>query len=165
MPLSLVTIFCKVMLVPGESADLELYHNNISVCSQKVRVVLAEKNLPWTSHHLSFVKGEHLTPEFKKINPRGVVPVLVHDGHSIVESSVICTYLDEVIPDPPLMPKDAVERSTMRLWCKLPDDILHTACGTVSFAIARRAWQNPPRTGSSGRPCRRPGPHVRDTPN
>jgi glutathione S-transferase len=32
---------------------LELYHNNISVCAQKVRVVLAEKNLPWTSHHLT----------------------------------------------------------------------------------------------------------------
>ena len=64
---------------------LELYHNNISVCAQKVRVVLAEKNLPWTSHQLSLVRGEHLTPEFKKINPRGVVPVLVHDGHAIVE--------------------------------------------------------------------------------
>src|SRR5215469_16987801 len=86
---------------------LELYHNNISVCAQKVRVVLAEKNQPWTSHQLSFVRGEHLTPEFKKINPRGVVPVLVHDGHTIVESSVICAYLDEVFPDPPLMPKDA----------------------------------------------------------
>src|SRR5215468_10687791 len=115
---------------------LELYHNDISVCSQKVRVVLAEKNLPWTNHHLSLVRGEHLTPEFKKMNPRGVVPVLVHDGHTIVESSVICTYLDEVFPDPPLMPKDAVERATMRLWCKLPDDILHVACGTVSFAIS-----------------------------
>jgi glutathione S-transferase len=115
---------------------LELYHNDISVCSQKVRVVLAEKNLPWTNHHLSLVRGEHVTPEFKKMNPRGVVPVLVHDGHTIVESSVICTYLDEVFPDPPLMPKDAVERATMRLWCKLPDDILHMACATVSFAIS-----------------------------
>jgi len=115
---------------------LELYHNNISVSAQKVRVVLAEKSLPWTSHHLSFVRGEHLTPEFKKMNPRGLVPVLVHDGHTIVESSVICTYLDEVFPDPPLMPKDAVERATMRLWCKLPDDILQAACGTVSFAIS-----------------------------
>jgi hypothetical protein len=43
MPLSLVTIFCKVKLVPGESPMLELYHNNISVYSQKVRVVLAER--------------------------------------------------------------------------------------------------------------------------
>ena len=37
---------------------LELYHNNISVCAQKVRVVLAEKNQPWTNHHLSLAKGE-----------------------------------------------------------------------------------------------------------
>jgi glutathione S-transferase len=115
---------------------LELYHNNISVCAQKVRIVLAEKNVPWTNHHMSLAKGEQLTPEFKNMNPRGVVPVLVHDGNIIVESSVICAYLDEVFPAPPLMPKNPVERAAMRLWCKLPDDILHTACATVSFAIS-----------------------------
>jgi glutathione S-transferase len=119
-----------------EASMLELYHNNVSVCAQKVRVVLAEKNLPWTNHHLSLARGEQLTSEFKKMNPRGVVPVLVHDGNTIVESSVICAYLDEVFPHPPLMPKNPVERATMRLWCKLPDDILHMACATVSFAIS-----------------------------
>jgi glutathione S-transferase len=115
---------------------LELYHNNISVCAQKVRIVLAEKNLFWTNHYLSLAKGDQLTAEFKKMNPRGVVPVLVHDGNIIVESSVICTYLDEVFPERPLMPKSPVERATTRLWCKLPDDVLHTACATVSFAIS-----------------------------
>jgi len=58
---------------------LELYHNNLSVCAQKVRIVLAEKNVPWTNRPVSLVKGEHLTPQFKKMNPRGVVPVPVHD--------------------------------------------------------------------------------------
>ena len=115
---------------------LDLYHNNISVCAQKVRIVLSEKNLPWTNHHLSLARGEQLTPEFKKMNPRGVVPVLVHDGSTIVESSVICMYLQEVFPNPPLSPKNPVERATMRLWCKLPDDILHMACAIVSFAIS-----------------------------
>jgi glutathione S-transferase len=115
---------------------LVLYNNNLSVCSQKVRIVLLEKDVPWTNRDLSITKGEHLTPEFKKMNPRGVVPVLAHDGNTIVESSVICTYLDEVFPNPPLSPKSPVERATMRLWCKLPDDILHMACGTVSFAIS-----------------------------
>jgi len=62
---------------------LELYHNNVSVCAQKVRIVLAEKNVPWTGHHLSLARGEHLTAEFKAMNPRGVVPVLVR----IVEES------------------------------------------------------------------------------
>jgi len=115
---------------------LDLYHNNISVCAQKIRIVLAEKNAPWTNHHLSLAKGEHLTPEFKRMNPRGVVPVLMHDGNTIVESSVICAYLDDVFPSPPLSPTNPVERATMRLWCKLPDDILHMACATVSFAIS-----------------------------
>jgi glutathione S-transferase len=115
---------------------IELYHNNLSVCAQKVRIVLAEKNVPWTSHYVNLVRGEQLTPEFKKMNPRGLVPVLVHDGNTIVESSVICSYLDEVFPNPPLSPKNPVERATMRLWCKLPDDILHMACATVSFAIS-----------------------------
>ena len=115
---------------------IELYHDNLSVCAQKVRIVLAEKNLPWTNHHVNLAAAEHLTPEFKKMNPRGVVPVLVHDGNVIVESSVICSYLDEAFPNPGLMPKTPVERATMRLWCKLPDDILHMACATVSFAIS-----------------------------
>ncbi len=115
---------------------LELYHNNLSVCSQKVLIALAEKNLPWTNHHVSLAKGDHLTREFKELNPRGLVPVLVHDGNIIVESTVICTYLDEIFPQPPLMPTNPVERATMRLWCKQPDDILHIACATVSFAIS-----------------------------
>jgi glutathione S-transferase len=70
------------------------------------------------------------------MNSRGVVPVLVHDGNTIVESSVICAYLDDVFPSPRLSPINPVERATMRLWCKLPDDILHMACATVSFAIS-----------------------------
>jgi glutathione S-transferase len=101
-----------------------------------VRIVLAEKGIPWTSRHLSFTQGEHLTPEFKALNPRGLVPVLVHDGNVIIESSVICSYLDEVFPDPPLTPKTPLERATMRLWCNLPDDSLHITCGTVTFAIS-----------------------------
>ena len=94
-PLSIMTINRKpagpyeIML--WEASMLELYHNNLSVCAQKVRIVLAEKNQPWTNHHLSLARGEQLTPEFKAMNPRGVVPVLVHDGNVIVESSVICS--------------------------------------------------------------------------
>src|SRR5215469_8427306 len=115
---------------------IELYHNNLSVCAQKVRIVLEEKCLPWTSRYVSLVTGEQLTAEFKQMNPRGLVPLLVHEGNTIIESSVICSYLDDAFPNPPLSPNNPVERATMRLWCKLPDDILHMACATVSFAIS-----------------------------
>ena len=76
--------------LPQQYFGLRTEGHNISVCAQKVRIVLAEKDVPWTNHHLSLARGEHLTPEFKSLNPRGVVPVLVHDGNTIVESSVIC---------------------------------------------------------------------------
>lgn len=80
----------------GRKPILEIYHNNLSVNAQKVRIVLAEKNLTWTGHHLSFVKGEHLTPEFKALNPRGLVRVLVHNGNlfAVGETSTVDAIAD-----------------------------------------------------------------------
>ncbi len=68
---------------------LELYHNHISVCAQKVRLVLAEKGLSWKGHHFDLRRGEHLNPDYLKLNPKGVVPTLIHDGTVLVESMAI----------------------------------------------------------------------------
>ena len=113
---------------------IELYHNNISVCAQKVRLVLAEKAVPWENRHIDLKRGDHLTAEFLKINPKGLVPVLVHDGEVIIESTLICEYLDDIFPDPPLKPESALQVARMRLWQKAVDEGLHAACGTISFA-------------------------------
>jgi len=83
---------------------LEFYHSPLSTCSQKVRLALAEKALPWASHHIQFNQGDHLSPEYLKLNPNGVVPTLVHDGAVITDSSVINEYLEDVYPEPPLRP-------------------------------------------------------------
>ena len=48
----------------------------------RVRMVLVEKKLPWTSHVIDLSKMEHATPEYQSINPNGLVPTLVHDGHT-----------------------------------------------------------------------------------
>ena len=110
---------------------LILYHHNISVCAQKVRIALAEKDLSWQGVHIDLMQGEHLKPEFLKINPRGLVPVLVHDGDPIYESTIILEYLEDAFPQTPLRPK---ARARMRIWEKWPDDGLHVACGTLSYA-------------------------------
>jgi glutathione S-transferase len=115
---------------------LELYHNNISVCAQKVRLVLAEKGLEWKGHHVDLRAGEQSRPEFLKINPKALVPALVHDGAVIVESTVICEYLDEAFLAPPLKPANLVQRARMRAWAKVPDDGIHVHCASVSFAGA-----------------------------
>ena len=115
---------------------IELYHHNISVCAQKVRLQLAEKGLTWTGHHVDLMKSEHLTPAFLKINPRGLVPVIVHDGNTIIESTIIMEYIEDSFPERPLRPAAPAARAAMRLWTKIPDDGLHVACASVTYATA-----------------------------
>jgi glutathione S-transferase len=59
---------------------LELYHNAMSVCAQKVRVALAEKGIAYTGYDLNIRAGECRTPAYLALNPNGVVPTLVVDG-------------------------------------------------------------------------------------
>jgi glutathione S-transferase len=81
-----------------EASMLVLYHTPHSTCSQKVRMVLHEKDVPFEEVRIDLGKKEQLKPEYLAINPNGVVPTLVDDGVSIIESSVICEYLDEKYP-------------------------------------------------------------------
>ena len=117
---------------------IELYHNAMSTCSQKVRLVLGEKGLAWASRELNLRKSEHLAPEYLRLNPDGVVPTLVHDGEVVRESSVIVEYLDEAFPDPPLAPSDPLGRARMRVWMVQIDESVHPATGTVTWALSTR---------------------------
>jgi len=58
---------------------LELYHSINSVCAQKVRIALAEKELPY-KEHLMTLGGDQFDPAYMKLNPNAVVPTLIHDG-------------------------------------------------------------------------------------
>lgn len=120
---------------------LELYHNDMSSCSQKARLVLAEKELDWQGHHMDLRKGETRTPEYMKLNPMGVVPTLIDDGTVIIESTVIMEYLDDAYPKVPLRPADPKARARVRLWTKKLDEGLHADTSTISTAIAfRHQW-------------------------
>lgn len=114
-------------------SGLELWHEWNSVHSFKVRVVLAEKGIAWHSRRLELLKFDHLQPQYLRLNPGGVVPTLVHNGRTILESSVICQYLDEQFPEPPLLPPDAYGRARARAWLKYFDDVLHPALRAISF--------------------------------
>jgi len=80
-------------------AEFTLYNAPQSTCSQRVRFVLNAKNLSFTEHKLDLFSGDQLKPEYLAINPNAVVPALIHDGHTILDSSVIIEYLDEVAND------------------------------------------------------------------
>lgn len=117
---------------------MELYHFAFSTCSQKVRLVLAEKGLDFESHEVNLITGEQHDPAYVKLNPKHVVPTLVHDGRVLVESTLIIRYLDDAFPEPPLRPKDAPTRYHDEAWLKRIDDVVHPAAPVVTFALGPR---------------------------
>ena len=118
---------------------LELYHSVNSVCAQKVRVALAEKELEYREH-LMTLRGDQFDEKYMKLNPNAVVPTLVHDGRPVIESSVILYYLDEAFPNPPLLPKNLHQRAAVRQYNKLIDEYVHNSCTILTFATAFRPW-------------------------
>jgi glutathione S-transferase len=117
---------------------IELYHFAFSTCSQKVRLVLAEKGLEFESHEVDLMAGGQHDPEYVKLNPRHVVPTLVHDGQVLIESSAIIKYLDDTFPDPPMRPAEPLGRYAVERWILYVDGALHPAAPIVTFAIGPR---------------------------
>src|SRR5262249_38681466 len=108
-----------------------------SSCSQKLRIVLNLKGIPWESHPVDLHANENFTPWFLGINPRGLVPVLVYDGVVHIESNDIISYLEKTFPTPKLIP--AGHENDVAALLKHEDD-LHLNLRTLSF----RFVSNPP---------------------
>jgi len=117
---------------------LTLYHHGSSVCAAKVRLALAEKGAVWSGHYVDLLAGEQFAPDFLALNPRGAVPVLVHDGAVLVESTVICEYVDDALPGPPLTPDTPLGRARMRLWTKRVDEEVHPSVRPLTYVTTHR---------------------------
>lgn len=113
---------------------LKLFNAAHSTCSQKVRICLAEKKLPFEDIKLDLGKAkEHLRPEYLKMNPNGVVPTLVDDDQVILDSSVICEYLEERYPKWALSPSEPASRARMRAWMRFVEEVPTAAIRIPSF--------------------------------
>ena len=143
---------------------LTLYDFGNSVCCQKVRITMRAKGLAWESVEVDLFKAEQYDPKYLKLNPKGIVPTLVHDGKPIIESTLICDYLDDVFPKPPLKPNSPLAHARMRLWPKLVDEGLHVACGTISFAaiFARQLRDGLSKEALEARLAQMPDPARRE---
>ena len=117
---------------------MELYSHPLSPASQKVRLVLAEKGLNWECKDVDLPNKENLEPWYLAFNPLGMLPTLVDQGRAINESSVICEYLEDVNPKPPLRPIDLGERAKMRWWMSVVDDRLHYSAGALVWPALMR---------------------------
>ena len=97
------------------SAKRTLYHFPLDPASRQVRLAMAEKKLPFEEVIERYYEGR---PEFKKLNPSGLTPVLIEerDGETIVicEARAILEHLEESEPEPALLPRDAGRRAEAR---------------------------------------------------
>ncbi|WP_066826406.1 glutathione S-transferase family protein [Sphingomonas mali] len=116
----------------------KLYVMHHSTCARKALFTMIEKG---ASIETIEVQRDYLaTPEYRALNPEGVVPTLVRDdGRALTESSVILRYIDEAFPGPSLQPDDPSDRADMTLWMKLVDDKFFIGLVTISSATFIRS--------------------------
>ena len=90
------------MEIPFEQ-EFELYHYRESLCSQKARIGMAEKELNYKSHHIVICdvaeQCQSLSEEYIRVNPKGIVPTLIHFGEQVFHAHQIIRYVDKKYPD------------------------------------------------------------------
>ena len=109
---------------------IHLFHFSGSACSQKLRIFFNIKKINWNSHVINLIKQEQFSEWFLGINPRGLVPTLVHDGDVHIESNEIMAYLDDVYKDNKLFPIDLIDEINKDLAF---EDSLHHDLRRLTF--------------------------------
>ncbi len=110
---------------------LALYHFGPVANSLTPLLCLLEKGAEFDNRVLDSRKWEHHDPAFRKINPEGMVPVLVHNGRVVRELTVINEYVEDILPEPALRPADPWTRAEMRVLTKFVDEYFCPALTTL----------------------------------
>jgi len=95
---------------------IEFYWGSGSPFAWRVMLTLEVKGLNYESKLLEFSKGDHKTPAYLKLNPRGKVPTLKDGDFVLYESLAIMSYIDRKYPDPPLFGKTPEETGLIWRW-------------------------------------------------
>ncbi len=111
------TVPCNglVSRVEVTKSSMTLYDHPDCPFAQKVRIVLAEKELSYDTETVDLAAGAQRSPEFRRLNPFGQVPVLVDEEVVVYESTLINEYLNDEYPFPNLLPEDSAYRAKARL--------------------------------------------------
>lgn len=94
---------------------MQLYSFWRSNAAFRVRVALALKNLPVELIEVDILSGQQFEPDYSELNAEHVVPTFVHDGQKMFQSLAIIEYLDDIHPEPRLVPAEPLERAYARL--------------------------------------------------
>lgn len=117
---------------------MRLYNYPDCPYCQKVRVVLAEKDLSYEVVPIDLRTNEQKSQDFLRLNPYGKVPVLEDEDSVIYESTIINEYLEDEYPEPRLMPEDSAGRARVRMLEDYGDNIFLPQTSLVLAELARQ---------------------------
>lgn len=93
---------------------MKLYGFFRSSAAFRVRIALNLKGLAYETVPIHLRRNDQAKPDYREVNPQGLVPTLEDDGRTLIQSMAIIEYLDETHPDPPLLPADPTDRARVR---------------------------------------------------
>jgi maleylacetoacetate isomerase len=120
---------------------VKLYTYFRSSAAYRVRIALNLKDIAYEgiSIHLTKDGGQHRKPEYRAVNPQMRVPTLeLSSGDKLIQSLAIIDYLDEIFPDPALLPKDAIERAHVRAVAHIVACDIHPLNNLVTLQYLRK---------------------------
>lgn len=120
---------------------MKLYDFPQSPNCQKVRLVLAEKELSYETVFVDLMKNAQRSPDFLRLNPYGKVPILIDEDEVIYDSTIINEYLDEEYPHPPLMPTESDERARARMFDDFADNSFTPQSNVLAAELSKPADQ------------------------
>jgi maleylpyruvate isomerase len=120
---------------------MKLYTYFRSSASYRVRIALAYKGLAHDSAYVNLPKGEHQVDAFRSVNAQALVPALEDGGRVLIQSLAIMEYLDETHPEPPLMPKGAVDRAYVRAVAQIVACELHPLNNLRTLKYVKRTYK------------------------
>ena len=119
---------------------MKLYTYFRSSASFRVRIALNYKGLPYEAAFVNLPKNEHATPEFRDVNPGGLVPALDVGGRVLGQSLAIIEYLDETQPGPKLLPQDPLERAYVRACAQIIACEIHPLNNLRTLRYVKRTY-------------------------
>ena len=124
---------------------MKLYSYFRSSAAYRVRIALNLKALPYdmVSIHLTKDGGQQRKPEFVAINPQMRVPALeLSSGEVLTQSLAIIEYLDDIEPEPPLLPADALDRAKVRAIAQMVACDIHPLNNLIVLQYIKRALKH-----------------------
>jgi maleylacetoacetate isomerase len=93
---------------------MKLYGYFRSSAAFRVRIALNLKKLDYETAAIHLRRNDQGTPDYRAVNPQGLVPALEDGGQTLIQSLAIIEYLDELHPEPPLLPQNPADRARVR---------------------------------------------------